>query len=414
MELQKAYKSLGITGQERPEQIERNYNIRREFFFPPILELLHEQDMGRIAGYFQHEAESDNPYIYAPAKAPNPVQDNSAVIAFRRYAEVCQARWQIQAGKEPTTAQKKRSYAYARDVRRFGKSTATLRKLLSELSVLTTVFLGIGLLILIIGAMAFLEQFDTVSTLVYACWGIAGLFWLGGIIASPLDTLLLIPRWTGIGFLEGLGHGFIISKLIMIVICTVGAAIGAACAIFVYPTAIYMARCERAAKKEDLRKQCTEQTEQRIAQTHEDIRRFYSSFMNTRYQAIREAYAFYKKLHPNYVNDILQEGRQAVFQQRPEFLELLKQEEYELNLLQSIHSDLQSKHDRTFQTLYWAYDYEDPSDEYSDLFESHREEEQSWSKDIDAQKKILAMVNDRINLEAMALMYLRRQQNKSQ
>ena len=336
------------------------------------------------------------------------------MIAFRRYAQVCQARRQIQIGKEPSKAQKKRSYAYARDVRRFGKGTATVRKLLSELSMLTTVFLGIGLLILIIGFRAFADQFDTVSTLVYTFWGIAGVFWLGGIIASPLDTLLLIPRWIGIGFLEGLCRGFFITKLLMIVICTVGGAIGAAGAIFVYPYAMYMARCERAAKKEDLRKQCAQQAEQRFAHTQENIRRFHSSHMHTWYQTVREANDFYKKLHPNYVNDILREGRQVVLQQRPEFLAILKEEEHELELLQSIHADVQSRHNRTYNMLNWATDYDDTDDTFDLLWDSHRAEEQSWSKDIAVQKKVLTMVNQRINLEALALMYLRRQQKQQQ
>lgn len=273
MEEYEARKILGLSYDFKKKDLDAAFKAMKDVYYPTMHEICGTIDKERLKQIIYTRQTDDNNFFPCDNKSGMVNNRDRSIYAFLHFADIHDAYHLLAKDKKYRTYNVSTFDVQEYLIQTYGKAAADRRQAAAKFNKKTLWFL-IPLAIAWIVALAGSNMaIGYVATAIFAL-----LHWGSAIVSMPVyfPTYFLRKLWDG--WCTGVDFGLLISKLIAIILCGHFSALWALAKMIFYPPAVYedwQFDLRWSKKYKDF---CHKLTEQRIAQTEQQIAEYGKEF----------------------------------------------------------------------------------------------------------------------------------------
>ena len=349
MEEFNAKEMLGIDPFAKEYDLEAQYNLYRDLYFPPYFEMTVPRNESEIKRYMRKRIHSDaiEDYdFYISAEYTDLDKNNIdrssvsappvSVLAFLKFGEVCDAYHTLKNDKSypeyPLVMPDATDFDKANQSKVFGR----IRKFLGG-------FVKLNLINLLL--IFLFSTFIQIPGVLIALCCVHLAQWLCAWLYSPLDMLLVIPRriWKGIKW--GMNRYFVL-LLPVLLVCAVACMVWGMIILVAFPAACVLDRNNKIEAGDEFKEHLKNLVDNRYTRICNQIEEFKNSYEHKNYRYVCDSRRYLEHLNPETLRTKLDYARSTVLEEHPFLANLLIQQNKRINELNETLINCANKSDR--------------------------------------------------------------------
>lgn len=421
MDKLEAKEILGIDLSAKDYDLEAQYNLYRDLYFPPFFEMTSPRNESEIKRYMRKRLHSDTvieDYDYYISANYTDLDENNidrssisappvSVLAFLKFGEVCDAYHTLKNDKSYPEYPLVMPDAADFDKRNHSKGFGKIRKFLGGFVKLSYVNF-----ILLFLFSAFIQIPGALIAI--CCIHIAQ--WLCAWLYSPLDMLLVIPRriWKGIRW--GMNRRSLL-LLPVLLVCAVACAVWGILVLVAFPAACVLDRNNKIESQDTFKEYLKNLVNNRYTRICNQIEEFKNSYEYENYRYACDSRRYLEHLPADTIKTKLQYAEFAVLEENP-FLEDMqtkltkKIDELHKTLVKCANKSERNEKLANFSAMFCADEYdtidtvmEDAESDYEMFDARNAKKEARTLRELEYTNILLKITNHRIRMQTTARWY---------